>query len=423
MMDPAVTGLAILGICILLFLINKLNMTLVAVGGMAAMVLFGVCGFDDAFAKLGSDTVVLMASMMVVGKAVYETGLAYLAGGHIVRLAGGSERMLCVVSTCGTALISSMLSNVATMAIMISVIAAICESERHISFKRVLLPVGMGAVIGGSVTLVGSTPQLTAQGILESMTEISFSFFDFTPVGLLVVLLLTLYVGFVGYPISKRLWPGTGEICAAPDGGEAVPAGDRRGMIKSGVIFLLTMASFSLELIPLALTALLAALACVLTGCIDHKRAIQAIEWDLCLRLAACLSLAEAISVSGGDKLIADALMRIVSPDSNPWLIFALLVLFSQTLTQFISNSTVIVIFLPIAISMCEGLGYNVMPFAVGITMASSMAVATPMANGTIAMALVAGYEFSDYAKYAGLMTIISYIAIVSLVPVLFPIL
>lgn len=420
-MDPAITGLVILGICLLLFLVNKLNMTLVAVGGMTAMVLFGVCGFDDAFAKLGSETVILMAAMMVVGKAAYETGLASLVGGNIVRLAGGSERMLCVVSTCGTALISSMLSNVATMAIMISIISAICESESHISFKRVLLPVGMGAVIGGSVTLVGSTPQLTAQGILESMTDIQFGFFDFTPVGLLVILLLTLYVGLIGYPISKRLWKDGGLVNASTDVRSSLPEGDRNAKIKAAVIFILTVVSFSFNLLPIAMTAVLAALACVLTGCIDHKGAMQAIEWDLCLRLAACLSLAEAVSVSGGDKLIAEALMKVVRPDSNPWLIFALLVFFSQTLTQFISNSTVIVIFLPIAISLCEGMGYNVMPFAVGITMASSMAVATPMANGTIAMALVAGYEFSDYAKYAGLMTVISYAAIVALVPLLFP--
>lgn len=422
MMDPAVTGLVILGICVLLFLVNKLDMTLVAVSGMVAMVVFGVCEFEDAFAKLGADTVVLMAGMMVVGKAAYETGLAYRVGRHIVRFAGGSERLLCVVSTVGTALISSMLSNVATMAIMISIIAAISESQSHISFKRVLLPVGMGAVIGGAVTLVGSTPQLTAQGILQSMTDLKFGFFDFTPTGLVVVALLGLYVAFIGYPISRRLWPGDDIPFAAAQDGPVLPKGDRRGRIKAGVIFILTVLSFTLDLIPLAMTAVIAAVACVLSGCIDHKTAMNSIEWDLCLRLAACLSLAEAVSVSGGDKLLADALMSVVSENSNPWVIFALLVFFSQVLTQFITNSTVIVIFLPIAISLCNGLGYNIMPFAVGITMASSMAVATPMANGTIAMALVAGYEFNDYTKYAGLMALISYVAIVILVPILYPI-
>ena len=421
-MQPAVISLVILAVCIVLFLINKLPMTLVAVGGSAAMVLFGACEFEDAFSKLGCDTVVLMASMMVVGEAVYEVGLASLVGDRVVNLARGSERVLCMVSTGLTALISSLLSNVATMAIMISIISAICAVDRSIHFKRIILPVGMGAVMGGAATLIGSTPQLTAQGILETMSTVKFGFFDFTPVGHIVIAMLVLYVGFIGYPLSKRMWKEPETPPKAVDSPYGPPKGERGRMIRTAVIFGLTVLSFAFNLLPLELTALLSAIACVLFGCISHKKAMAAIEWDLCLRLAACLGLAEAVSVSGGDELMAGFLLRFVNGDSSPWLVFASMVLFSQVLTQFMSNSTVIVIFLPIAISLCEGLGYSVMPFAVGITMGASMAVATPMANGTIAMALIANYKFSDYVKYAGPTALVSFIIIVLLVPVLYPI-
>ncbi len=71
--------------------------------------------------------------------------------------------------------------------------------------------------------------------------------------------------------------------------------------------------------------------------------------------------------------------------------------------------------------SITEGMGYNTFSFAVGLTMAGAMAVATPLANTTIGMSMVANYKFSDYLKYAGPLTIISLAILMLLTPVLWP--
>ena len=71
--------------------------------------------------------------------------------------------------------------------------------------------------------------------------------------------------------------------------------------------------------------------------------------------------------------------------------------------------------------SITAEMGYNTYAFAIGLTIAAAMAVATPLANTTIGMSMVANYKFSDYLKYAGPMTLISMAILLVLVPVIWP--
>nr|MCR5041685.1 hypothetical protein [Clostridia bacterium] len=90
-------------------------------------------------------------------------------------------------------------------------------------------------------------------------------------------------------------------------------------------------------------------------------------------------------------------------------------------LTQFLSNSTVLAIVLPVVFSVTGRLGFNSYAFAVGLTISGAMAVATPLANSTIAMSMVAKYRFSDFVKYAGPITLMAIIILSIVVPLLYP--
>ena len=102
-------------------------------------------------------------------------------------------------------------------------------------------------------------------------------------------------------------------------------------------------------------------------------------------------------------------------------LLLAALVLLTLFISQFITNSTAIIITLPIALSLCEYYGFNPMSFCVGITFAASFACCTPLAAAQITMTQVAGYEFSDYLKYCWPLTLVSYLGILVFVPMFFP--
>ena len=97
---------------------------------------------------------------------------------------------------------------------------------------------------------------------------------------------------------------------------------------------------------------------------------------------------------------------------------FALSIL-TIALTQFLSNTTIISLILPIAFPIIDKMGYNSYSFAVGLTIMCAMAVMTPIANTTIGMTMIADYKFSDYIKYCAPLVIILMIVLILLVPVL----
>ena len=180
-MSPAVLSLIIFAVVVVLFIWNKLSTATVALLGLVAMLLTNIVSFNDGFKNFGGSTILLICAMMVVGQATFNTGLAQLVGNKVIQLARGNERLVVILSTAITAIISAFLSNIATLAIMISIITGVASTNDKVRFKNVIMPISMAAVMGGAATLVGSTTQLTANGLLEEYLGAGkgFDFFSF----------------------------------------------------------------------------------------------------------------------------------------------------------------------------------------------------------------------------------------------------
>lgn len=432
-MTPAVVSLIIFAICIVLFIWNKLPIAVTALLGLVAMVLTGTVSFADGFKNFGCTTIVLICAMMVVGKATFQTGLAQVVGEKVMGLAKGNERLIVILATTLTAFASAFLSNIATLAIMISILTGICSGNKNVKFMNVIMPVSMASVLGGSVTLIGSTTQLTGQGILEEYLGVGngFTFSTFVVPAGLVCIALVIYAGFIGYPLGKKIWGNRDEYNKLPvgEGETKAQEPDTKKMTIMIVIFILTVimfvfADYIAKFIPnfnIAIVSLISALACILTGCIKYKDAINSINWSLAIWFCACLGIAAGLSKSGGGELLAEWFIGLFGSNVSPFVLFVAFVTLVVVLTQFLSNSTVLAIILPVVFSITETMNYNAYSFAVGLTIAAAMAVATPLANTTIGMSMVANYKFSDYLKYAGPMTIISLVLILIIVPIMWP--
>lgn len=433
-MDLAIVSLIIFAICVVLFIWNKLPNSVVALMGLIAMVLTGCVSFSNGFKNFGSTTIVLICAMMVVGQATFETGLAGVVGSRVVGLARGNERLIVVIATAFTAVLSAFFSNIATLAIIISILTGICSGNQNVKFMNVILPVSVAAVLGGAVTLVGSTTQLTAQGILEEYLGAGngFTFFTFIVPGGIICAVLVLYAGFIGYPLGKKIWgdrPEYNELPVADEENTKLPTPNVPKMKIMSVIFIATVilfmtADFITEFISnfnIAIVSLMAAVACVLTGCISHKKAIASINWSLALWFCASLGIAAGLNESGGGELLANWFIGLFGEDAPAIVLYAAFLILVVVLTQFLSNSTVLAMVLPVVFSITAELGFNTYSFAVGLTIAAAMAVATPLANTTIGMSMVAKYRFSDYLKYAGPMTLIALLILMMIVPVMWP--
>lgn len=418
-MTPAVISLIIFAVCIILFVWDKLPMATTAILGCVAMVLFGVCEFKTAFGQFASSTVVLTIGVMIIGAAISETGLAAAIGAWIVRISRGSERKLIVGTYLVSAVMSAFLTNSAVLAIFIPIIMSLSLSNKDINAKNLIMPIAYGCVIGGASTLVGSTQQMTAQGLLEEAGLRTFKTFDFTLVAGVIILLGLAYCLFVGYKRGQKIW-GDREDESTYQAKASTVQYSKAKMITVAVIFASTMVLYITEWVPLAITSTAAALLCIITGCISQPKAITSVNWNIVGRLAGCLGIAKALEAAGGTKLISEGFQLLVGGSVSPFLLFCILVLMVQVTSQFISNSTAILIVLPIVLSIAPALGLNTYAFVLGITIASGMALSCPLASSTLGMSMSVGYRFNDYFKYSIFFDIISYLVIILMVPAIY---
>ncbi len=407
--------------CIILFIWDKLPMATTAILGCTAMVLFNVCTFKDAFSSFASSTVILTIGVMVIGAAISETGLAANIGAWIVRISKGSEVKLMIGTYLVSCAMSAFLTNSAVLAIFIPIILGLSQSNAHIKSKNLIMPIAYGCVIGGASTLVGSTQQMTAQGLLEEAGLKTFATFSFTPIGVVLVFVGLLYCLFIGRKRGEKIWgnrPDGDDVDYVANTDESTYS--KTKMIIIGIVFVLTVVLYITEWVPLAITSTLAALIAIITGCITQKKAVASVNWNIVGRLAGCLGLAKALEVAGGTKLIANGFTFLVGDSLSPFILFCILVFLVQFTSQFISNSTAILIILPILIAIAHQMGLNAYAYAVGITMASGVALSCPLASSTLGMSMCVGYKFNDYFKYGFLLDVVCYLIIIVSVPLIY---
>lgn len=413
-----VISLIIFTVSIILFVWDKLPMATTAILGCTVMVISGVCDFSTAFGQFASSTVILTVGVMVIGAAISESGLAATIGVWIVKTAGTSQVKLIVGTYLVAALMSAFLTNSAVLAIFIPIIMGLSAENEEIHSKDLIMPIAFGCVIGGASTLVGSTQQMTAQGLLEGVGEKTFHTFTFTPVGAILVLIGLVYCLVFGSKIGKKIWGDrTDEI------EYTTPSVKNYSKSKKwimAVIFTLTVIFYMAEWFPIAITSTIAATLCIITGCITQKQAIFSVNWNIVGRLGGCLGLAKALDAGGGTELIADGFKSIIGTSTSPFILFCIFVFLVQITSEFMSNSTAILIVLPIVLAVAPEAGLNSYTFALGITLASGMTLSCPLASSTLGMSMVVGYRFKDYFKYGAAFDVIAYITIILLIPMMY---
>ena len=159
----------------------------------------------------------------------------------------------------------------------------------------------------------------------------------------------------------------------------------------------------------------------MITGCVKQKTVIKKMDWSVVFVLAGCLGIASGITKGGAGDLIGDVLSQVLGENVPVFVIFAIFIVATMLVSNFITNSTAVVIMLPIALALCSANGYNPVTFTMGIVYAANLTYSTPLANAQTAMTLVAGYKFSDYIRYTWPLVLIVTTEILIFVPLFFP--
>jgi di/tricarboxylate transporter len=195
-------ALLILFIAIVLFVTEWLRVDIVALAVVVGLMLTGLLTTQEALSGFSNAAVLTIAALFVVGGGVLRTGLAGLIGQRILAVAGSSETRLVVVIMLAVALLSGVMSDTGTVAVLLPAIISLARSV-EINPSRLLIPLSFGALLGGASTLIGTPPNIIVSDLLRKEGLTPFRFFDYTPIGLLLIASGILFMLFIG----RRLLP------------------------------------------------------------------------------------------------------------------------------------------------------------------------------------------------------------------------
>ena len=179
------------------FAIPRFRADLVALCSLLALYLTGLLTLPEALAGFSNTVVIMLAALFIVGEGIFQTGLAGKAGNLLVKWTGNSEFKMMVFVMLMVAALGCFISNTGTVAILMPVVVSLCM-QMNIHPGKLLMPLAFGASMGGALTLIGTAPNLIARETLISHGFEGLSFFDFTPVGLIILLTGITYMWFVG---------------------------------------------------------------------------------------------------------------------------------------------------------------------------------------------------------------------------------
>ena len=183
-----ITTLIILALSAVFFVNGKLRSDLAALCALVLLIVCNILTPEEALSGFSNPIVIVMVGLFVVGGAIFKTGLAKMISSKILRLAGKSELKLFILIMMVTAFIGAFVSNTGTVALMLPIVVSMAASA-NISPGRFLMPLAFASSMGGMATLIGTPPNLVVDEVLSNAGFTDLSFFSFTPIGVICVLI------------------------------------------------------------------------------------------------------------------------------------------------------------------------------------------------------------------------------------------
>ncbi len=195
-------AIGILVTAVVLFISEKVRVDVVALGVVVLLMLSGLLTTEEALSGFSSTAVLTIGALFIVGGGVMNTGLAGTIGRRILAISGHQESRLIVVLMAAVALLSGVMSDTGTVAVLLPA-AIVLAKNANISPSRLLIPLSFGSLLGGAGTLIGTPPNIIVRDVLAANGYEPFGFFSFTPMGFILVMTGILYLTLVG----RRLLP------------------------------------------------------------------------------------------------------------------------------------------------------------------------------------------------------------------------
>jgi len=214
--------LALLAFTIYLFAFEVVRVDVAAIAVMVVIgltsVIPGYAGLvqpEQLFSGYSSNAVISIIAIMIIGAGLDRTGVMSQLAGKILKLSGATEGRVIVFISSVVGILSSFMQNIGAAALFLPVVNRIAR-RGNLASSRLLMPMGFCAILGGTVTMVGSSPLILLNDLIENSNNTlpagvqrmdTFGLFEVTPVGIALLLLGVCYFVFLGrfvLPVIKH---------------------------------------------------------------------------------------------------------------------------------------------------------------------------------------------------------------------------
>lgn len=419
-MSPSTITILFLLFAIVMFVTERIPLGVTSMIVCIGLVVTKVLDVKTAFAGFIDSNVILFVAMFIVGGAFFETGMANEIGGIVTKFAK-TERMLIIAIMVIVGVMSGVLSNTGTAAVLIPVVIGIAAKSGY-SRSRLLMPLVFAAAMGGNLSLIGAPGNLIAQSALQEQLGMSFGFFEYAIVGVPILICGILFYATIGYRLLPNREPKDDGAFDQTQDFSNVPQWKKT---LSLVILVLTLAAMVLEDkigIKLCISGCIGALALILTGVISEKNALKSIDLKTIFLFGGTLSLASALSKTGAGEQIADLVINALGENPSPYVLTFVVFMLCCVLTNFMSNTATTALMVPICLSVAQGMGADPRAVLMACVIGGSCAYATPIGMPANTMVIGAGgYTFMDYMKSGAPLIVIATIVSMIILPIAFP--
>ena len=412
-MEQSTLVLIIVGIVIILYATEKLPLSVTTILAMTAFVIFNVLTPEESFAGFSSTATLLLIAMSIIGEAFLTSGLVSRTGKILSMMTKIPLSMFLSVIFLTGAILSAFLNGLAVVAIFMPILAALeQQTNEKIPLKYTLMPLAIGAVLGGNLTIVGSTSMINASNILgTSYYGKSLPFFAPTMAALPSVIVTFFFYMFFGQKFQKKCFDFNKSSLELTKNQDDIKQASVWKSVFMIVVLLFCIIGFA-KGFNLILISFTGALLVLISGCITTKQAYSAISWETIFVISGASGFAKGIEKSGAGEIIANAVVHFLGPViSTAFGLCIVTLVLSTILSNFMSNNISVTIIAPMVLAVSEQLGYDPLPLILACGIGVNLSLATPVCTACITMTTSAGYRFKDYLKVGGVVNLLSVIA------------
>jgi len=203
-LETKILMLFFIALAIFLFVVELVRIDVVAILIMVLLPELGLLETGEAFRGLSSNAVIAIIGVMIISFGLNRTGLVNGIIQPLLRFVRKGESSLVIIFSSMIAAISSVMQNTGAAVLFLPAIRLVTTQELKIHISRVLMPIGMAAILGGTITMIGTSPLILLNDILpEGMPK--FGFLELSPIGLALAIGGIAYLSTIGLKfLSKR---------------------------------------------------------------------------------------------------------------------------------------------------------------------------------------------------------------------------